>query len=291
MDRARTTNGVLIWALSVLLTCVFLLAGIPKITGGDPIWLQAAAMRGFPAWIRTVVGVVEVVGALALLIPGVAIYAALGLAFLMIPAAITQQMSGEPGVLIPVVLLVLLLTVAWRRDPAATRGLYRSIADAPHPVLREGIIAGVIGATCVAVWFFFVDLLGGRLLFTPTTLGRALITLVHPAPLAESPILYVASYTLFHYVAFAFVGVAAAATAAWASEEPAVLLGFVMLFAAFEVGFYGFVALLQHASPLGALAWYQVMIGNIIAAVAMGIFIWRVHPRLHDQFVHALDAG
>ena len=54
--------------------------GIPKITGSAPIWLQAAAMRGFPAWLRIVVGVVEVISGLALLIPGVAIYAALGLA-------------------------------------------------------------------------------------------------------------------------------------------------------------------------------------------------------------------
>jgi|SRR5579863_2003747 putative oxidoreductase len=290
MDKART-HGAFVWALSVLLACVFLLAGIPKITGSDPVWLQAAAMRGFPAWLRIVVGVVEVISGVALLIPGVAIYAALGLSLLMVPAAITQQMSGEPGVLIPLVLLVLLLTVAWRRDPATTRALYRSITAGPHPVLREGIIAGIIGATCVAVWFFFVDLLGGRPLFTPTTLGRALITVFHPAPLSEAPILYVASYTVFHYVAFACVGIAAAAIVAWASEEPAVLLGFAMLFAAFEVGFYGFVALLQHASPLGALAWYQVMIGNIIAALAMGTYIWRAHPKLHEQFVHALDPG
>jgi len=106
---------------------------------------------------------------------------------------------------------------------------------------------------------------------------------VHPAPMPESPVLYVASYTLFHYIAFACVGTVAAATAAWASEEPAILLGFVMLFAAFEVGFYGFVALLQHVSPLGALAWYQVMTGNIIATIAMGAYLWRIHPRLHDQ--------
>jgi putative oxidoreductase len=290
MDKART-HSALVLALSVLLTCVFLVAGIPKITGSAPLWLQAAAMRGFPSWIRTVVGVVEVVSAIALLIPGVAIYAALGLALLMIPAAITQQMSGEPGVLIPLVLLVLLLTVAWRRDPATTRALYRSITNTSHPVLREGVIAGLIGASCVAVWFFFIDILGAHPLFTPTTLGRALITVVHPAPMEDMPFLYVVSYTVFHYVAFIFVGIAAAATAAWASEEPAVLLGFVMLFAAFEVGFYGFVALLQHASALGALAWYQVMIGNIIAAVAMGMYIWRAHPRLHEQFVHALDPG
>ena len=82
MDKARTHSAI-VWALSVLLACVFLLAGIPKITGSAPIWLQAAAMRGFPAWLRIVVGVVEVISGVALLIPGVAIYAALGLAVLM----------------------------------------------------------------------------------------------------------------------------------------------------------------------------------------------------------------
>jgi len=61
------------------------------------------------------------------------------------------------------------------------------------------------------------------------------------------------------------------------------------LFAAIEVGFYAFVGLLQQATPLGSLAWYNVMIGNLLAAAAMGVYLLRAHPGLRDQFAHSID--
>jgi putative oxidoreductase len=290
MDKTRTTNVFVVWTLTVVLTAVFLVAGIPKLTGADTVWLQAASMRNFPSFIRIVVGVVEVVCGLALLVPAIASYAAFCLAILMIPASITQLASGEPGVYVPLLLLLLLLLVAWLRDPATIRGVIQSATATPRPVLREGVVAGVIGATCVAVWFFVVDLAAGHALFTPITLGRALFTAFRATPELESPALYVIGYTVFHYAAFIVAGVTAAATVRWAGREPALLLGFAILFVAFEVGFYWFVALLQQASALGGLAWPQVMVGNLISAAAMGAYIWHAHPRLYDQLTHAFDS-
>ena len=49
------------------------------------------------------------------------------------------------------------------------------------------------------------------------------------------------------------------------------------------------VGLLQQATPLGSLAWYNVMIGNLLAAGAMGAYLLRAHPELEQQFVHAMD--
>jgi hypothetical protein len=247
-------------------------------------------MQTFPPFIRIVVGVAEVVCGLALLVPGVAFNAACCLAILMVPASITQLVSGGPGVLVPLLLLCLLLLVAWLRDPEALRSVYRSATQTRRPVLREGVIAGVIGATCVAVWFFVVDIATGHPLFTPTTLGRALLSFFRPSPEMGSPALYILSYTLFHYAAFIAVGIVAAGIVTWGGHERALILGFVILFVAFEVGFYWFVALLQHASALGGLAWPQVMVGNLISAAAMGAYIWHVHPRLSEQFTHAFDS-
>jgi len=34
-----------------------------------------------------------------------------------------------------------------------------------HSIVREGAIAGFLGATAVAIWFFIVDLIAGRALF------------------------------------------------------------------------------------------------------------------------------
>jgi putative oxidoreductase len=290
MDSTRSLNTVVVWVVDVLVAVLFLYVGVPKILGLETTFFQFAAMRGFPDWLRIVVGICEVVGAIALLIPRLSAAAALGLALLMIPAAITQVMSGEPGVYIPIILFVVLLILAERRNPTALRSIYHSIADAPHPVLHTGVIAGVIGATCVAVWFFLVDIVARTPLGTPRVLGHAVLTLLRPTPgWASSELLVILVYTIFHYAAFIVVGIVAAVAVGWARHEPSVLLGFVILFAAVEVGFYGFVAVLALASDLRALAWYQVMLGNLIAATGMGLYLWRAHPQLHEQLRHALD--
>jgi uncharacterized membrane protein YphA (DoxX/SURF4 family) len=289
MEQRARNESIVVWILSVLLAAVFATTGIAKLAGFDPIGLQAAAMEGFPPWIRIVVAVVEVAGAVLLLVPPVAAFAAAMLAFLMVPASITQWVSGEPGVLFPVLMLVLLLLVAWRRNPAVVRESYEAAMNTPRPLVREGVIAGAIGATVIAVWFFFVDIIVGEPLFTPTTLGRGLLSIFGPVPEGQSPFLMIAIYTAFHYAAFAVVGMVAAMIVDVANREPSILLGFVVLFAAIEVGFYAFVGLLQQATPLGSLAWYNVMIGNLLAAAAMGMFLLRAHPALRQQFVHAID--
>ena len=38
----------------------------------------------------------------------------------------------------------------------------------------EGMIAGVIGASVIALWFFVLDIIQGRPFHTPTVLGTAL---------------------------------------------------------------------------------------------------------------------
>jgi uncharacterized membrane protein YphA (DoxX/SURF4 family) len=290
MEKPRASSAVAATVLSVLLAAVFLAVGIPKLVGAEPLILQAAAMRGFPEWIRIVVAVVEVVGAIGLLIPATSAVAATMLAFIMIPAAITQRVSGEPGVYVPLLLFVLLLALAAMRRPDAVRTIWREARHAPHPVFREGVIAGIIGATAIAVWFFVVDMVTGQPLLTPTTLGRAVFSVLGAVPEAESPIVHVLAYTVFHYAAFIALGILAAAMVRLAGDEPSVLMGFVILFVAFEVGFYAFVAVLSQVTPLGQLAWWQVMVGNLIAAAAMGFYLLRRHPVLRDQFRHSLDA-
>jgi putative oxidoreductase len=287
---ARSTESVLLWILSVLLAAVFLLAGIPKILGMETVWLQAAAMRGFPAWIRVISGIVEVVAAIGLLVPRAAAPAAGVLALLMIPATFTQYVSDRSAMLFPIALFVLLVVLAWRRSPDTFRRGYRSVAASGTPLVRAGIIAGLIGAMSIAVWFFGVDLVAGRPFFTPATLGRALIRVFGPVPADQSTATLVIMYTIFHFAAFIAVGLLASLVVHLASREPSVLVGFIVLFAAFEVGFYALVGLLQEASALGTLAWYQVMLGNLIAAAAMGTYLLRANPQLREQLTHAWES-
>ena len=117
-----------------------------------------------------------------------------------------------------------------------------------------------------------------------------MLSIFGPVPAGQSSVFLVLGYTVFHYAAFILLGLVAAMIVSLANREPGILLGFVVLFAAIEVGFYAFVGLLQQATPLGSLAWYNVMIGNLLAAAAMGVYLLRVHPLLRDQFAHAIDA-
>jgi hypothetical protein len=68
-----------------------------------------------------------------------------------------------------------------------------------------------------------------------------------------------------------------------------VLIAFAMLFVAFEVGFYALVALLEQASDLRVLAWYQVAAGNLLASISMGAYLWHAHGELAQEYEHALD--
>ena len=153
-------------------------------------------------------------------------------------------------------------------------------------VSREGVIAGTIGATTVAVWFFFVDLIAGRALFTPTTLGRGLISVLGGAPFSDTTSVIV--YTVFHYLAFFAVGILLAWVTHRAETEPHVLVIFMMLFIIFELGFLGITAMLAETG-LSRLAWYQVAAGNVLAAVGMGWYLWKAHPALKAEFAKAVE--
>ena len=158
----------------------------------------------------------------------------------------------------------------------------------PHTIARDGITAGIIGATGVAVWFLIVDTIAGHPLYTPRILGTALFTVLGPLG-GEGPVVHLIAYTIVHYVAFIVVGIIATAIIHWADREPTVLAGFLILFVAFELCFYGLTALLSEYLPIGALAWYQVAVGNLIAAVLMGVYLFRAYPALGRHFAEALD--
>ena len=155
-----------------------------------------------------------------------------------------------------------------------------------HSIIREGVIAGFLGATAVAVWFFIVDLIGGRPLFTPNILGVGLLSVFGRSP--ESEIVNVISYTIFHYAAFTLVGILAVILVHAGERTASVLAGSMILFVAIELGFYGLVAMLQQ-TVLGNLAWYQILAGNLLAAILMGTYLWRSHPAMRSGLVRALD--
>lgn len=163
----------------------------------------------------------------------------------------------------------------------------RVVAEDRDRFVREGVVAGVLSATAVAVWLFVVDTLARHPLFTPQVLGQGLLGFFG-VRMDDTPLNYVVIYTIFHYTAFALIGVMVSAIVHQARRTPAVLAGFVIVFVAFELGFYGFVAVLSLSTALGDLAWYQIMLANLLAALVMLGFMWLRHPELKGEFGEAL---
>ena len=157
------------------------------------------------------------------------------------------------------------------------------MAAGEHRTLREGVIAGIIGATAVAIWFLILDTAAGRPFHTPLMLGSAMATFFG-APGTGNAIPLVLGYTLVHYAAFIAVGLIVSAIVNGAEGEPSLLIGFAILFVAFEVAWYGWAAILSRSDRFGNLAWYAVMIGNLVAATSMGFYLWRAHPTLARRF-------
>ena len=156
-----------------------------------------------------------------------------------------------------------------------------------HNFVREGIYAGVVGATAIAIWFLIIDTVSGHPLYTPKLLGNAVISVLGKA-MPDTTATQVIGYTVFHYAMFAIVGIILVAIVHQSDRTPAILAGLLIVFVMMQLGFYGLSAFLSQ-SPLGGLAWYQIFIANILAAAAMGWFVWRRHPTLRRNLSDALE--
>lgn len=149
-------------------------------------------------------------------------------------------------------------------------------------VLREGVVAGLIGAATVALWFFVLDLARGMPLFTPSRLGAAVFYGANNPVGLQRALGPVLGYTVLHGVAFIAFGVVAATMIAAIEAEPPLFVAFVMLFAAFEVFFVGLVAAFSR-SLLGEILWWSVLIANLLASAAMLTYLFRLHPAYGER--------
>lgn len=106
--------GRLAWTLQVALALVFAFTAWRKFNA-HPIPVETVAALGTGQWLRVALGLVELAGAIGLLIPRLAWLAAACLALLMLGAAGTHLLiiGGSPA---PAVILMLAsAAVAWIR--------------------------------------------------------------------------------------------------------------------------------------------------------------------------------
>lgn len=151
-----------------------------------------------------------------------------------------------------------------------------------HPILREGLLAGLLGAVTVAAWFLVVDLVAGRVLYTPGALASALFLSASGPGQVEVSAATVLGYTVVHFAAFFTFGIALAGLVRQVERFPPLIFLLIILAVVFELFVVALVAILGQWI-LRELAWWSVLVGNLLAALAMGGYLWRVHPQLREQ--------
>ena len=153
-----------------------------------------------------------------------------------------------------------------------------------HRFSGKGSSPGVIGAAVVALWFLVFDVARGRPFLTPSLLGSLVFLGVSTPAVASPAVGPILGYTILHGLAFVAFGVVAATMLAMSDREPALFIAFVILFACFEVFFFA-VARRAGTRRADALVWWSVLVGNLLASIAMLWYFLRAHRALPRTLV------
>jgi len=167
----------------------------------------------------------------------------------------------------------------WERDdspaiPAPPRAHDRAI----NPY-QEGIVAGLLGAVVIAVWFFILDLATGRAFYTPSVLGTLLFRHGQTLDLASvrPSVEMVLMFTWVHALVFMILGAAAAQLIRLAERNPHFGFGMLLFFVFFEFGFLA-AAMILAQPVLQVMTWPAILIGNVLAFAVMAFYLGRHHP-------------
>lgn len=115
--RRRILRAILLWVPTVLFGLLFVMQGVIKLAPDTP-WVAVFEKFGYPDGFYLVIGVVELLGGLALFIPRTAGYAALTLGVVMVGATGTHLMMSEwvnSG--FTTLFAAILFALAWARMP------------------------------------------------------------------------------------------------------------------------------------------------------------------------------
>lgn len=107
-----------VWTVTIFIGAIFLMSGLGKFLQ-SAMWQERFATQwGLPGWLASVTGLLEMTGAVLILMPRKAVYGGAVIAAVMIGRMGTHAMAGElPNIGVTAVLGSLAAFVAWYRCP------------------------------------------------------------------------------------------------------------------------------------------------------------------------------
>ena len=158
-----------------------------------------------------------------------------------------------------------------------------------HSLAREATDSGFLGAVAVFLWFLLLDSLTGQPLRTPNLLGQAL---VYGDTLAKPGLDFIAivAFSVLHLIFFTMLGFVIVGLIHLAIRQPTLLFALFLGFVIFEVLFVGFGYVLVQANNAGSLSWWSLVVGNLVAILAMGAYLRQGH-RIIDRWLARVPLG
>ncbi len=146
-------------------------------------------------------------------------------------------------------------------------------------VVGDGVFAGLIGASAVALWFLVVDALLRELLFTPSLVASAVLLGQPATPDHAVDLSMVAAFTVVHCILFVLFGIAASWLVDQFQHTPDLPLISIAIFIGLEGGFVTATKLFV-PDVAQVVGHGFIVAGNVFAAVGMAIYLrgWQRHP-------------
>lgn len=156
-----------------------------------------------------------------------------------------------------------------------------------HP-LREGIIAGALGASAIAAWTFAVDALADRTGVTAALLGAWIYDALGAGFGGRGFAAHILTWLVALYLGVIGIGIVASWLYNGAERKPSLAFGLVMLVLVLELVLLNLTGFASQSPLFGDSAWLYGLTGNVIGAVVMGRFLWRRHhPEAAWDWEHA----
>ena len=149
--------------------------------------------------------------------------------------------------------------------------------DNTHSTMAEGTDVGIIGGVAVAVWFLILDTIAGQPFQTPSLLGQVLLFADSTPDTTRLVFGAILVYTAFHFAVFALLGMGLVYLVHWGVRDPVVRYALLPVFLVFEVLFYGLLEVFSERTD-ELFPFWTVVVANTLAAVSMGIYLWKRHP-------------
>jgi len=154
-------------------------------------------------------------------------------------------------------------------------------------IAENGLVAGMIGASVVAVWFLILDLATrGVPFFTPSLLGSIIFAGLTPDEVTGLSGAAIFAYTGLHAILFLGAGIALAWMFSQFERNPQVGVVLLLLFVTFEAILWG-VGVSIIPALAGFVGAWAIMVANVASAVAMFAFLLRRHPHAWESLQRA----